>query len=68
MSFTAEDEAAVRGLADEKGVPFSAAGWVGGDRLRIDGRGKPLVDEPLSALTEIWRTSFRRAIEAADVL
>ncbi len=68
VSFTLENEAAVRALASEKGVPFSAAGWVGGDRLRIDGRGKPLVDEPVAALTDLWRNAFRHSIEAADVL
>ncbi len=68
VSFSLEHEAAVRRLAAEKGVPFSAAGWIGGDRLRIDGRGKPLIDEPVSALTELWRGAFRKALEAADVL
>ena len=68
VSFKPENEAAVRDLAKEKGVPFSAAGWVGGDRLRIDGRGKPLVDEPVAALAELWRGAFRKAIEAADLL
>jgi phosphoribosylformylglycinamidine synthase len=68
ISFAPEHEAAVRALAGEKNVPFSAAGWVGGDRLRIDGRSKPLVDEPVAALTELWGTAFRRAIEAADLL
>jgi phosphoribosylformylglycinamidine synthase len=68
VSFAPENEAAVRDLAKAKGVPFSAAGWVGGDRLRIDGRGKPLIDEPVGALAELWRGAFRKAIEAADVL
>ena len=54
--------------AREKGVPFSAVGWVGGDRLRIEARGRQLIDEPLAALTELWRTAFARAIESADVL
>ena len=49
-------------------MPFSAAGWVGGERLRIDGRSKPLIDEPVDALAELWRTAFRRALESADVL
>ncbi len=68
VSFAPENEAAVRALALEKNVPFSAAGWVGGERLRIDGRSKPLIDEPVAALTELWRTAFRRALESADVL
>ena len=49
-------------------MPFSAAGWVGGDRLRIDARSRPLIDEPVAALAGIWRTAFAHAIEAADVL
>ncbi len=68
ISFAAEHEAAVRAAAAEHGVPFSAAGWVGGDRLRIDVRGRPLVDESVGALTALWRMSFAPAIEAADVL
>jgi hypothetical protein len=58
----------VRTLTAEKGVPFSAAGWVGGHRLRIDARSRPLIDEPVAALAELWRTAFGHAIEAADVL
>ncbi len=68
ISFSPENEAAVRAAAAEHGVPFSAAGWVGGDRLRIDVRGRPLVDESIGALTALWRMSFAHAIEAADVL
>jgi phosphoribosylformylglycinamidine synthase subunit PurL len=68
ISFSPENEAAVRAAAAERGVPFSAAGWVGGDRLRIDVRGRPLVDESVGALTALWRMSFAHAIEAADVL
>ncbi len=68
ISFTPENEAAVRALAREKGVPFSAAGWVGGDRLRIEARGRQLIDEPLAALSDLWRTAFAHALESADVL
>ena len=68
ISFAPENEAAIRAAAAEHGVPFSAAGWVGGDRLRIDVRGRPLVDESVGALTALWRMSFAHAIEAADVL
>jgi phosphoribosylformylglycinamidine synthase subunit PurL len=68
ISFAPENESAVRAASAEHGVPFSAAGWVGGDRLRIDVRGRPLVDESVGALTALWRMSFAHAIEAADVL
>src|SRR5262249_37006529 len=68
ISFSPDNEAAARAAAAERGVPFSAAGWVGGDRLRIDVRGRPLVDESVGALTALWRTAFVQAIEAADVL
>ena len=40
ISFAPDDEAAVRALAREKGVPFSASGWVGGDRFRMEARGR----------------------------
>jgi phosphoribosylformylglycinamidine synthase len=68
ISFAPEHEAAVRALAGEKGVPFSAAGWVGGDTLRIEARGNQLIDEPVAALTDLWRTAFAHALESADVL
>jgi phosphoribosylformylglycinamidine (FGAM) synthase-like enzyme len=68
ISFVPENEAAVRSLAREKGVPFSAAGWVGGDRLRIEARGRQLIDEPVAALTDLWRSAFAHALESADVL
>ena len=35
VSFAPENEAAVRALAKQNGVPFAAAGQVGGDRLQI---------------------------------
>jgi phosphoribosylformylglycinamidine (FGAM) synthase-like enzyme len=68
ISFAPENETAVRALAREKGVPFSAAGWVGGDRLRIEARGRELIDEPVAQLTNLWRTAFAHALESADVL
>ena len=68
ISFAPDDETAVRALAREKGVPFSAAGWVGGDRFRMEARGRQLIDEPVSELAELWRTAFAHALESADVL
>ena len=68
ISFAPDNEAAVRALAREKGVPFSAGGWVGGDRLRIEARGLQLIDEPVAELSELWRSAFAHALESADVL
>jgi phosphoribosylformylglycinamidine synthase len=68
ISFAPDDETAVRALAREKGVPFSASGWVGGDRFRMEARGRQLIDEPMSELAELWRTAFAHALESADVL
>ena len=68
ISFAPDDEAAVRALAREKGVPFSASGWVGGDRFRMEARGRQLIDEPVAELAELWRTAFAHALESADVL
>ena len=68
VSFAPENEAAVRALAREKAVPFAAAGWVGGDRLTISAGSRVVIDEPLAALTALWRSAFARALESADVL
>ena len=68
ISFAPENEAAVRALAREKAVPFAAAGWVGGERLTISAGSRVVIDEPLAALTELWRSAFGRALESADVL
>jgi phosphoribosylformylglycinamidine synthase len=68
VSFAPENEAAVRALAREKGVPFAAAGWVGGERLTISVGSRVVIDEPVAALSELWRSAFRRALESADVL
>ena len=61
-------EAAVRASAEQSGVPFAVIGKVGGDRLAISVGGKKLVDEPVSALRDLWSTAFARALESADVL
>ena len=69
ISFAPDNEAAVRALAREKGVPFSAAGWVGGDRLPHRRAGSSsFIDEPVAELGQLWRTAFAHALESADVL
>ena len=68
VSFPPEHEAAVRALAKEKGVPFTAAGWVGGERLTISAGSRVVIDEPGAELAALWRGAFARALESADVL
>jgi phosphoribosylformylglycinamidine synthase len=68
VSFPPENEAAVRARASEKGVPFTAAGWVGGDRLSISAGSRVVVDEPVADLVRLWRSAFAHALESADVL
>ncbi len=68
ISFASEAEAAVRAAAQKRGVPFAVAGRVGGDRLTVSAGGRSLVDEPLAALADLWRTAFAHALESADVL
>ena len=68
VSFAPENEAAVRARAREKGVPFAAAGWVGGERLTISAGSRVVVDEPVAALADLWRSAFAHALESADVL
>src|SRR5499427_2667163 len=57
VSFAPENEAAVRVRALEKGVPFTAAGWVGGERLTISAGSRVVVDEPVAALASLWRSA-----------
>jgi phosphoribosylformylglycinamidine synthase II len=68
VSFPSSAEAAVRTAAEQSRVPFRVIGSVGGDRLRITVGGRPLIDEGLCGLTELWRKAFVHAIEAPDVL
>jgi phosphoribosylformylglycinamidine synthase len=69
ITFSVEEESAVRSSAEAAGVPFRVIGRVGGERLRIRAGDRVLVDEPVAELTELWTTAFARAIEsAAEVL
>ncbi|HYB53613.1 MAG TPA: phosphoribosylformylglycinamidine synthase subunit PurL [Thermoanaerobaculia bacterium] len=68
VSFAPEAGAAVEGAAKKAGVPFARIGRVGGARLKISLDKRPVIDEPVATLTELWKTAFSRAIESADVL
>jgi len=68
ISFAPDHESAVRAMAREKGVPFTAAGWVGGERLTISAGSRVVIDEPVAALSSLWRSAFAHALESADVL
>jgi phosphoribosylformylglycinamidine synthase len=69
ITFSVEEESAVRSSAEAARIPFSVIGRVGGESLRVEVGGRVLVDEPLAALRELWTTAFARAIEsAAEVL
>jgi hypothetical protein len=43
-------------------------GRVGGDRLAISIGARPVINEAVAALAEVWKTSFAASMEAADVL
>jgi phosphoribosylformylglycinamidine synthase subunit PurL len=69
VSFPEENLRHLELLAREHGVPFLSLGRVGGPRLSIQVRGGHVsLDEPVSALTGLWTTSFAHAMEAAEVL
>jgi phosphoribosylformylglycinamidine synthase len=68
ITFSVEEESAVRQSAEAARVPFRVIGRVGGERLRIEVGGRALVDEPQAALREVWTTAFARAIESGEVL
>ncbi len=68
VSFPPEAQAAVAGAAKTAGVPMARIGRVGGDRLAISIGARPVINEAVAALAEIWKTSFAASMEAADVL
>ena len=68
VTFEAVAEAAVRAAAEQGGVRFALIGRVGGNNLKISVRGRGLIDEPVSALRELWSGAFASALESADIL
>jgi phosphoribosylformylglycinamidine synthase len=68
VSFPPEAQAAVAGAAKTAGVSMARIGRVGGDRLAISVGDRPVINEAVAALAEMWKTSFAAAMEAGDVL
>jgi phosphoribosylformylglycinamidine synthase len=68
LSFRPRNEARIRSVAAELGVPFAVVGAVGGTRLRVSVGGRPILDEDVRALRDLWKSAFGRAIESGEVL
>ena len=68
LSFPPRNGARIRAAAAELGVPLAEVGSVAGARLRISTGDRPIVDEDVLALREIWSSAFERAIESGEVL
>ena len=69
VTFSPGEAEAVAAAARGEGVPFAPIGRVEGDRLTVRVDGSPLIDEPVAALSRLWRDAFAQAIEsAAEVL
>jgi phosphoribosylformylglycinamidine synthase len=68
ISFDPEARRAVIAAAEKAVVPIRVVGRVGGERFVVSVNGRPLIDDNLGALTELWRNAFAHAIEAPDVL
>ena len=68
LSFPPRNGAGIRAAAAELGVPLAEVGSVGGARLRVSVGGRPILDEDVAALREIWSSAFERAIESGEVL
>ena len=69
VTFAPGEESSVRSAAKAAGVPFDLFGRVGGGRLVIAMEGRPLIDEPVADLQELWTTAFARSMEeSAEVL
>jgi phosphoribosylformylglycinamidine synthase len=68
LSFLPRNEGRIRSVAAELDVPFAVVGAVGGERLRISVGDRKLIDEDVTALRNLWKTAFERAIESGEVL
>jgi phosphoribosylformylglycinamidine synthase len=68
VTFTPESGAAVEGAAKKAGVPFRKIGRVGGARLKVSAAGQVAIDEEVASLSQLWKSAFAHAMEAADVL
>ena len=65
VTFAPAGEAAVRAVAGASGVPLRVLGAVGGEALRVAVNGRPVVDESVAALRELWTTAFALSLESA---
>ncbi len=68
LSFPGRNEGRIGSAAAELGVPISRVGAVGGARFRVSVGGRPILDEEVTALRDLWKSAFGRAIESAEVL
>jgi len=69
VTFSPEQEPAIRSAAREGSVPMETLGRVGGDVVRISVGGRELLSENVDGLAVLWTTAFEQAIEkAAEVL
>ena len=57
------DVSALMALAQSAGVPATAIGVVGGDRLRMSVGGREVIDEPLAVAEHVWATSLGAQFE-----
>ena len=63
VSVAANRTAEMVALAAAAGVPATAIGRVGGDRIRISVEGRRLIDEPLHEAERIWSTAIDNYFE-----
>ncbi len=68
ITFAPEGQAAAEAAAKKAGVPLRRIGRVGGKRLKISAGDRVLIDEPVEALTQVWKTAFAHSLESPDVL
>jgi phosphoribosylformylglycinamidine synthase len=55
-------------LAAREGVPATAIGRVGGDRIRMSIAGRRVLDEPLAEIEQVWSTVIDRYFERAAAI
>ena len=65
VTFAPAEETAVRAAAGASGVPLRVIGAVGGEALRVGVNGRPVLDESVAGLRELWTTAFALSLESA---
>jgi len=64
ISFSEERREAIAAIAEQRNIPLSVLGKVGGKNLSIRVNSEPVIDQPVAELESAWRSSLSQKLEA----